>query len=153
MLIPIIDTREKLPYTFAESAYCGKSIVKTLKTGDYSLVGFEDSLFIDRKGALLEFSKNICEKRFVRELERTKDFQWKFIICEFDYNEILMFPYNQALPTHIKNSIRISPNFILKKIVEYTINYNINFILAGNRQLANRLCFSIMKEVYERRNP
>ena len=61
----VVDTREQKPYRFTRCQ------VKTLPTGDYSLVGLEDCIAIERKSAAdLAGSLGAGRTRFRRELER-----------------------------------------------------------------------------------
>ena len=59
----IKDTREQDGYTFErfESRYhaCAGMVVQKLDTGDYSLVGLEDKLCIERKGRISELAINL----------------------------------------------------------------------------------------------
>ena len=53
------------------------TVRQKLKTGDYVLSGSESTCIIERKGSLLEISKNLFDKkdreRFVRELVRLRE--------------------------------------------------------------------------------
>ena len=76
------DTREKDGWYFKESDYCQGMIDQKLDTGDYSVQGLEDVLCIERKGSVSEIANNIVDKRFDRELDRMKEFKYKFLILE-----------------------------------------------------------------------
>ena len=67
-----IDTREQLPYVFD----C-ETELKTLKTGDYSLVGGEHLISIERKSADdLVGSLTAGRERFEKELHRGMALQY-----------------------------------------------------------------------------
>ena len=85
----IKDTRERDGWYFKESNYCQGMVDKKLDTGDYSVEGLEDVLCIERKGSVSELANNIVDKRFDRELERMRDFKYKFLILEFSINDIM----------------------------------------------------------------
>src|SRR5215210_7578524 len=68
------DTREQQGWIFEQGKLCNGTISKALKTGDYTLVGFESILCVERKKNVAEFAKNIIEKRFENELTRMEAF-------------------------------------------------------------------------------
>lgn len=72
----IIDTRERKPYIFGL-----KSIKKGLKTGDYSLEGYEDRIVVERKGRA-DIESCWHKARFKRELERLSEIPHSFLILE-----------------------------------------------------------------------
>lgn len=150
----IRDTREQDGWDFPESQYCAGTVVATMKTGDYTLSGFENELCIERKGAISEFAKNIIEERFELELIRLEEFKFPFMVLEFDMNDILLFPKTSTIPKSQWSRVKMSPFFILKKLIEYQVNYKCKIILAG-RGNGRTIAGSIFKRVienYERKN-
>lgn len=119
--------------------------VKHLKTGDYTLVGYEDVLTIERKASTGEIAKNITEKRFERELERMKNFRWPFMIFEFDLIDVKYFPENSGIPREIWPKLRITSNFMLKKLAEYQVYYPVKIIFAS--KFGKETAETIFKEV------
>lgn len=91
--VVIQDTREKLPLLLPKRLVMLDDTVpapekkaitvelhtvrQKLPTGDYVLSGSESTCIIERKGSLLEISKNVLDKkdreRFVRELVRLRE--------------------------------------------------------------------------------
>lgn len=136
----IVDTREQKGWfdAFAEveDNYFDFSPERgTLKTGDYSIKGLEDIFVIERKASTSELSRNIMEPRFEEEFKRLECFKYKFVICEFDFRDIVQFPVNSGIPKHLQKSIKISGKFLLKKIVDLEMNYGVNFIYAGENAI------------------
>jgi ERCC4-type nuclease len=86
------DTREQQGWTFEQGKFCNGTIPRALKTGDYTLLGYENVLCVERKKNVAEFAGNIVEKRFERELERMESFLYSFIICEFTLADIMAWP-------------------------------------------------------------
>lgn len=77
-----VDRREKLPYLFNQ--YPGATtILKTLRTGDYSIAGHEDYIAVERK-SLDDFLGSITHgrKRFFRELDRLSLIPYRCIVIE-----------------------------------------------------------------------
>lgn len=75
----IIDTREQLPYAFD-----GYDVLRNgLKTGDYSIEGHEDRVCVERKSKADAWGVvGGGRKRFVRELERMREYERAAIVIE-----------------------------------------------------------------------
>lgn len=143
----IRDTREQAGqgWLFEEGPNCGGTTIQTLKTGDYTIEGFEKALCIERKGTVGEFAQNIVQKRFINELERMRTFAHSFVILEFTLDDLLAFPANSGIPKFLWKKLRISNWFILKKLTEFQLMYPTKFILAGIN--GREVAASIFKEV------
>lgn len=145
----IIDTREQTPWHFTDA--CVNTIVCTsLKTGDYTIVGFEDILCIERKRSVSEIARNVTEDRFIRELERMAAFPYSFLICEFAISDILVYPMGSDIPKNRWRKIRIRAPFILKRLSQIMINYHIPILFCENAQNASTIALNIMKRTYEK---
>jgi len=136
----IIDTREKKPWDFPNS------VTAKLDTGDYTIEGYEDVVVIERKGRLSEFANNITDERFERELERLSKYKYPFVVLEFDMHDIMMYPRG-ALPPNKWRYSRVSPHFILKRMLELQMQFNVPFILAG--QYGDEIATSIFRRVID----
>lgn len=145
----IKDTREQLGWDFPTTANCAGTVVQGLKTGDYSLCGLEDVLSIERKGTTGEFAQNIIQRRFEQELKRLDDFKHPFMILEFTVEDILQFPKGSGIPQRVWSKLRTSPWFILKRLIDFQLNYKTRIILAGKcgREVAASI-FKRMAEMY-----
>ena len=146
-MIILYDSREKHPYSsfcdkFGNYLECRK--VK-LDTGDYSIEGLENILVIERKGSLVEFANNIMQDRFDKELERIQSFPFRYIILEFDMDEVMGYPFNQKLPKRVKMGIKIRGSYILRKIIEYQEKYGVYIIMSGSH--GKETAMAILKNV------
>ena len=147
----LCDTREKTPWDFttASNITGNDSVeVKKLDTGDYTLENFEDILCIERKKSAAELYGNITEKRFHNEIIRMSEFPYKFLILEFSLSDILNFPRGSGIPKTKWKYMKVRPQFVIKKLAEYSIKYNISIIYAGNTDNAIYVATSLMKEVF-----
>lgn len=142
-----VDKREQKPLYWNETDYCEGYVLKSIPVGDYSLVGYEDILAIERKGCTSEWASNVNEARFERELEKLSKYKYGFIICEFGMDDILNFPINSGIPARLIEKIKITPEFLLKRTIEIQMKYNIKTIFAGNKTNAWRVVTSIFKRV------
>lgn len=129
--VVIRDTREQQGWTFAASPHCGGTVLKALKTGDYSLVGLEDIFVVERKKSVAEFAKNMLEPRFEREMVRLEAFPHAFVLCEFDLADVQRWPLGSGLPPKVARTIRITKYFILKRLMDFHVQYKTKFIFAG----------------------
>jgi len=146
----IRDTREQTGWNWISSDRCTGTVVTKLDTGDYSIQGLEDRLCIERKKSVAEFATNITEKRFWKELERTRDYSYSFLICEFDMYDIDIYPEGSGIPRRMFPKIKVRRNFILSKLVEIQTKYNIFVNLCGSDvEIAKQITFSIMRNIWE----
>lgn len=88
----IRDTREQRGWNFDASDRCLGTQIGTLKTGDYSLLGFEDQFVIERKGSPAELATNLFQKRFHAELARLDKFKHAYLFLEFGMEHVINFP-------------------------------------------------------------
>jgi ERCC4-type nuclease len=84
----VVDTREQTPLFQPNSKPW--IIQSALKTGDYSVKGFENLIVIERKSLSDLFSSLGKEReRFKKELKRMEKFVWKGLLIEGSERDIL----------------------------------------------------------------
>jgi len=149
--IVIRDNREKQGkgWKFSSSKYCGGTQPGTLKTGDYSMLGYENILTIERKGSVIEFANNLIQERFYRELDRMEEIRYTFIILEFALKDLISYPYCDGVPFSVRKKIKVSGATLLRKLTEIQLKYKVKVIFAGNSVLAKEAALSIFKRVVE----
>ena len=148
----IQDTREKQPLDFEFYGY--EVVVAKLNAGDYSVLGMENELFIERKASTGELSNNFGKKRdtFFRELDRAKHIPNKYIICEFLHEDILCFPNRSKIPHNKLKYVRMNAGFILKTIEEIELNYDVEFLFCGSKEKATNKIVELIEECLKRKN-
>jgi ERCC4-type nuclease len=142
----IIDTREQQPWEFDNHL---TSKLK-LDTGDYSIQGLEHLLAIERKKSVAEIANNISEKRFDNVLDRLSKIPYKFMLMEFDLEDVYSFPIGSDIPKKLWPKLKISPKYLLKYLTEIQLNYGIHIIYCGCKENAEKMAESIMKRVSEK---
>ena len=142
----IIDTREQQPWEFGLHA----TSKKKLDTGDYSIEGLEQLLTIERKKSVSEIANNITESRFKDVLQRMSIIPYKFMLFEFDLEDVYNFPVGSDIPKKLWDKIKISPKYLLKYLTELQLNYGIHILYCGDASNAEKMAVSIMKRVYEK---
>lgn len=99
----IIDSREQRPWSFSPDV---RTEVDGLKTGDYSLKGFEEQVAIERK-SLDDLVGSLTQgrRRFMAEMERLLEIPVRALIVEATTEEILQQRYrSRAHPSSIMGS-------------------------------------------------
>jgi len=142
----IVDTREQLPWEFGAHA----TAKRKLDTGDYSIEGLENLLTIERKQSVSEIANNITEKRFPAFLERMSQIPHKFILFEFDLQDVYDFPVGSDIPKSKWDKLRVKNNYILKQISLFHIKYGIHTIFCGDSDNAEKMAVRIMRTVYDK---
>ena len=135
----VIDTREQKPWAFENSE------VKTLKTGDYSIVNYEDVIGVERK-SLADFVGSIGKnrKRFMAEMERASKIRHFCVIVEGSYFDLFTGNYRSKL----------LPQSAVGSAIGIMARFGIPVIMAETRKQAEQLCrkflrLSLMREYEE----
>jgi len=115
----VIDTREQKPYKFQHT-----SVVGTLKSGDYSIKGYEKEFAIERK-SLADWAGSITQgrERFERELVRLSDYSFAAVIIETDLRSV----WKARLYS------RINRKSLVNTALKWTVKYNIPIVFVSNR--------------------
>lgn len=102
----VIDRRERKPYSFANVPRRHgepnhpqevKTVTRTLTTGDYSIVGLEDEIAVERKSPQDLFGTlGQHRARFEREIQRLNQMRYAAVVIEADWSD-LMRPQAPAL--------------------------------------------------------
>lgn len=139
------DTREQRPWIFPPTKECKGTIKATLKSGDYTLTGLEKIFVVERKASTSEISQNFCQDRFESELIRLEEFEKPFLICCFTLADLFSFPSNSGIPSKLWYKIRITPQFLVKRLTELQSKYKTQFIFAGEH--AQSYVYSLFKQM------
>jgi ERCC4-type nuclease len=90
-----IDTREQLPFSFEHLGSC----MGTLATGDYSIVGLEHVIAIERKG--LNDFVSCCageRDRFQAELKRMLAYETRAVVIEASWADLERGEWRSKIP-------------------------------------------------------
>jgi hypothetical protein len=144
------DTQEKANFwNFEPSEKCIGTTDDSLSTGDYTIKGMEDIFTIERKYSTGEFSGNITEARFERQLCRMDAMKHSFLVLEFTLQDVYNFPSGSGIPSKKWSQLRVTPNFILKRLIEIETDHKCKIIFAGNKgeEIATTI-FKRMQQLY-----
>ncbi len=135
------DTRENLPYTF--KGYNCEVKRAGLKTGDYSIEGYENEICIERKSkADLYSSLGKGRERFEREFERMSKTEYKALVIEASLSSCLMGSEYSLM----------QPSAVINSCVSWGIRFNVQIYFADTRQLAECLVYRIMEKFLYNKN-
>lgn len=128
-----VDTREQHPYRFPSSELCG------LKTGDYSIVGLQDRITVERKRREEMFAMAGRERaRFERELKRMQSFDYAAIVIEASLPDLL----------HDSAFSIVSPKAVVASLVSWSVRYGVHVFYAGDRPHGNALTLKILEKFW-----
>jgi len=148
----IRDTREKEThgYDYPETDIFGGTKIEKVEVGDYSIEGLTHLIFIDRKASTSEIAMNITEDRFKKLLERATSYKYRFLVCEFDWEDILTFPIASGIPLRKQKYIKITSAFLQSFFTKLSIEYDIHVLFAGNAERAEILTYNILKGIWKK---
>lgn len=70
-----------------------------------------------------------------------------FLLLEFNIEDVMSWPYGAGLPNDKIKYIKTTPQFIIMKINEIMVKYNVKVIFAGNN--GKDIAYSLFKRVLE----
>jgi DNA excision repair protein ERCC-4 len=120
----IIERREQLPWTLAPL----RTVPGTLPTGDYSVLGLEHKICVERKspGDLVSCCTSERE-RFERELQRMKAYESKIVIVEASWADMEKGAWRSAA----------TPQSVTGSVLAW-IGEGVPFFFAGDRATADK---------------
>jgi DNA excision repair protein ERCC-4 len=142
-LTAVIDSRENLPLNLFPMT----EITSGLQTGDYSLLGCEHLIAVERKSPG-DFIGCVGQgrERFDRELERMPSYRYRALVIECSYNDLR----NGA--DHIYQRSRVKPNAAVACAVRWSTR-GVPVHFAGDRAGAEHFVKSFLwlaaKELWE----
>jgi hypothetical protein len=145
----IRDTREKegygwhfLPHNIERRPpNCNGTLVKPLKTGDYSIQGYEDIVSVERKEDFAELWSNYTttRKRFEEEMERMSCIKHTYLLVESnltsDHFELTPPQFSKGVPGKA----------LIRWILWITAKHNVTFMPVGSS--GRKVCQMILEEI------
>lgn len=147
-----IDTREQAPFTFtairANSDRSYRPLVidthrSTLQQGDYSIVGHELQIAIERKSKTDLFGTlSAGRERFENELERlSQRVNWSAVIVESEMSNILEHPPEFS---------QLSAKSVVGSVVAFMVRYpSVHWLFMPGRQAAELMCFRLLERYWK----
>jgi ERCC4-type nuclease len=135
----ICDTREQSPFPFRSIDPWDEIPMKyaALATGDYSLVGYESVITIERKSVSDWYgSIGADRERFTREMERLAEMRHAAVVIEGDWNALTV-----DRPATIQMSAKSSSHTMLS----WSLRYGVHFWPCLNRRHAELVTFHLLR--------
>lgn len=146
----IVDTREKIPWDLKRNCKYIKNVTTSkLDVGDYAIVGLENILCIERKRTATEFAGDVGDKRFKEKLSRMKLFPYRFLIFEFNVQDVVDYPKGSNIPKEKLDDLRITSQYIMRYISEIEVLYNVPVLFCGTENNARYVATNIMRRIAE----
>lgn len=122
----IVDTREQDSLPLGDIR--GVTVVRQgLKTGDYSLVGHEDEICFERKSVPDLVGTLIGgHERFLREMDRMKDYEDKYILVEHTAGTV--YRYCE------RHGVEYKFDTIIQSLLAYAYHYRVRVRFCKNRE-------------------
>lgn len=125
----IVDTREQIPYSFSGS------VSKCLNSGDYSVLGLEHEISIERKKVSeLHGIVGSDRERFERELDKLSKLQYAAIVIEGNI-------FDAMQPSPFSN---VSPKAVMNSLLSWSVKYGVHIFFAGSRQYGRALTLKLL---------
>jgi DNA excision repair protein ERCC-4 len=149
--VVVIDTREQAAYSFAslKADICdggGPLVITsrrgTLRSGDYSLRGYERRVAVERKSlADLYGTLGKGRDRFERELRRLAGFQFAAVVVEAELSEILSSPPPRS---------KLSPKSVYRSILAWQQRYPaVHWWFVPGRAMGETTTFRILERFFK----
>lgn len=149
----IVDTRETKPWTF-EGYQDVQVISKKLDAGDYSLLGRENEIRIERKASTGELAGNFYQKykQFKNELLLLEQVTHRYLVCEFPIHFVFDFPHNSGIPKRIWPKLRATGQQLMHRIELFEERHGLKTIFCGDRATAEDVTYCLLKEFHDEQN-
>lgn len=146
----VIDTREQAPFSFQgiradsdqhERPMIVPTVINTLKTGDYSILGLEDWIVVERKSHEDLYGTLINGiERFERELDRMRSYAHSAIVIECGWGRILQAP----------ELSEIDPKCITRQIMSLMLRFpQTHWITCPDRRFAEAFTFQLLRKAHK----
>jgi DNA excision repair protein ERCC-4 len=135
----VVDSREQQPYSFDPRLV--QVVRAPLPAGDYSLLGFENRVSIERK-SLPDLVATLfhARERFRRELLRMQQLQLGMVVVEANLEDVMLGRYPNA----------VHPNALLGAVVAVHVEYRVPVMFLASRQVAVRFVEALLLRFHRR---
>lgn len=129
-----VDSREQRPWTFEGL----ETVTKKLDAGDYSVVGLESRLALERKsGEDMLGSLTVGRERFEREMDRLASYERALIIVEASFDELV---------SGLTFRSQMRPAALVGSIGSIFARWGVATVVAGSRENAQRIALAVLRK-------
>lgn len=131
-IVLIQDSREQTGY---KDLFHNRCIIEGLNVGDYSAVGLQDRIVVERKSMSdLVGSLTAGRKRFEEEFRRARSLDFFAVIVEGSLSEVLEGRYRSTA----------LPEAIFQSVMSWTVRYGRAFIFCETREIGAKTTESLI---------
>jgi DNA excision repair protein ERCC-4 len=132
-IVLVVDSREQCPYRFKHPTVPG-----SLPTGDYSILGFEDKVAIERKSVedLVGCLKGQNRERFERELQRSRALDYFALVLEGSLSDLAAGQYRSEM----------TPASVVQSVLALAVRHRVPVWFAESRQMGQRITESLLEK-------
>lgn len=135
----VIDTREQQPYSFDPERF--ETVRRALPAGDYSLVGSETRVAVERKSMPDFVSTAVrARRRFHAELRKLAEYEHACIVVEGSLRDLLEGRY--AGGAH--------PNALLGSVLSIVVDFRVPVYFCSDRQCACRFVAGFLERCHRK---
>ena len=132
----VVDSRENHPYKFKGA------VIKGLKSGDYSILGLECRITIERKTKEDAYaSLGVGRARFERELKRLAEYDYSAIVIESNLDDFLKPPAYTEM----------NPKAAINSLVSWSVKYKVFIFFGSDRRHSQALVYRILEKYWKHR--
>ena len=123
----VVDTREQAPYAFDPNRFSVER--RALPAGDYSLVGSEERVAVERK-SLADFVQTVirARRRFHAELRKLAECEHACVVVEGSLRDVLEGNYPGSA----------HPNAVFGSAISICVDWGVPVYFCGDRQTAKQ---------------
>lgn len=131
-IVLVADTREKEKSMYQ---FKNKTVRGTLKTGDYSILGFEDKISIERKETN-DLINCLCHdrERFQKELMRSKALDYFALVCECSLSSLANGDFRSNM----------NPKSAIQTLLTFSVRYDLKIFFCDNAVYGARVTESLL---------
>lgn len=131
-----IDSREQQPYDIPGAEVCA------LASGDYSIVGLEHRVAIERKSKADAYSSlGRGRARFRREFERLALLDYAAVVVEDSVPGFLQRP----------SFSKMNPRSAISSLIAWSVRYRVPVFFAGDREHGRALTLKLLEKYWQYR--
>ena len=135
----VVDTREQEPYSFDSDKV--SAVRKALPAGDYSLVGLEERVAVERK-SLTDFVSTVIRgrKRFHHELEKLSAYDSACVVVECNFRDLVDGRYRNDA----------HPHALIGTVASIVVDFGVPVYFCSDRQAACRFVEEYLTRFHRR---
>ena len=137
-----VDTREQAPFAFTSIDPFDEIPTQyiALKSGDYSIKGYESRITVERKSISdLYGSIGADRERFEREMVRLASFEYAAVVIEGD---------SQAIAQYAENHLQMAGKTAEHTMLSWSIKYGVHFWPSINKRHAELRTFHLLRHFW-----